>query len=103
LAPRVGWGGVGNPDALEVHIFPHRPGRFVLYEDDGETMAYQQGRCCLTTFEMRDAHFMIEPGQGDVAQVPQSRAYRLIFRRIAVPADVHIAVNGVSRAASVNY
>jgi len=103
LAPRAGWSGVDNPDTLEVHIFPQRRGRFVLYEDDGETAAYQQGRFCLTAFEMREAGFIIEPGQGDVSQVPPSRAYRLIFRRIAAPAKIHLEVNGVSRDAQVNY
>ena len=99
LAPRVGWGGVENPEVLDIHIFPQRPGRFVLYEDDGETTAYQQGRSCLTTFEMRDASFSIEPGQGDVSLVPPSRTYRLIFRRIAAPAEILIDVNGMSRDA----
>jgi hypothetical protein len=103
LAPRTGWSGVDNPDTLEVHIFLQRPGRFVLCEDDGETTAYQQGRFCLTAFEIREASFIIEPGQGDVSQVPPSRAYRLIFRRIAAPAEIHIEVNGVSRDAQVNY
>jgi hypothetical protein len=96
LAPRVRWGGVENPAVLDVHIFPQRPGRFVLYEDDGETTAYQQGRCCLTTFEMRDDRFSIEPGQGDVSCVPPSRTYRLIFRAITAPEEIHLEINGVS-------
>ena len=91
------------PTVLDVHIFPQRPGRFVLYEDDGETTAYQQGRYCLTTFEMREASFSIEPGQGDVSCVPPSRTYRLIFRRIAAPAEIHLEVNGVSRDAQMKY
>ncbi len=103
LAPRAGWSGIDNPDTLEVHIFPQRPGRFVMYEDDGETTAYQQGRFCLTTFELRDEHFSIEPGQGDVSQVPQARTYRLIFRRIAAGAAILIEVNGVARDAQMNY
>ena len=103
LAPRVGWGGVENPEVLDIHIFPHGPGRFVLYEDDGETTAYQQGRSCLTTFEMRDASFSIEPGQGDVSCVPPSRTYRLIFRRIAAPAEILIEVNGMSRDTQLKY
>jgi alpha-glucosidase (family GH31 glycosyl hydrolase) len=103
LAPRVGWGGVSNPDGLDVHIFPHRSGRFELYEDDGETTAYQQGRFCLTTFEMHEASFVIEPGQGDISLVPAARAYRLIFRRIAAPAEIRVEVNGASRHAPVNY
>ena len=52
---------------------------------------------------MREASFVIEPGQGDVSLVPPLRTYRLIFRRIAAPAEIHIEVNGVSRDAQVNY
>jgi hypothetical protein len=103
LAPRVGWGGVDNPDTLDVHIFPHHPRRFVLYEDDGETTAYQQGHYCLTPFEMREASFVIEPGQGDASLVPPLRTYRLIFRRIAAPAEILIEVNGVSRDTQLKY
>jgi alpha-glucosidase (family GH31 glycosyl hydrolase) len=102
LAPRGDWK-VGNPDALEIQIFPQHAGRFVLYEDDGETMAYQHGHLCLTAFEMRGTQFSIEPGTGDVAIVPPLRAYRLIFRRIALPDDLQIVVNGLRREAPITY
>ena len=28
LAPRTGWGGIGNPEMLEVHVFPRQSNRF---------------------------------------------------------------------------
>jgi hypothetical protein len=88
---------------LEVHVFPPCPGRFVLYEDDGETTAYQQGRACLTAFEMRADSFCIEPGQGEVSGVPALRTYRLIFRRIAAPEVIHLEINGVARDVQMEY
>ena len=81
--------------------------RFELYEDDGETTAYQQGQHCLTTLELKvhaaGVDFSIEPGQGAVSVVPQQRTYRLIFHRVTLPADVTLKVNGVSRDAVTLY
>ncbi len=45
LGPKAGWGGVANPEALEVHLFPGADNAFELYEDDGESEAYRQGHC----------------------------------------------------------
>jgi alpha-glucosidase (family GH31 glycosyl hydrolase) len=107
LAPRTAWGSTGNPDVLELHIFPQQSNRFALYEDDGETMAYQRGHSCLTAFNLRvrerSVIFSIEPGQGDVSVVPQQRAYRLIFHRVAQSAEVTLKVNGASREATTLY
>ena len=38
----------------EVLVYPGANGVFTLYEDDGTTMAYQQGKCSRTTFRWRD-------------------------------------------------
>jgi hypothetical protein len=103
LAPRVGWGGVENPAVLDLHIFPQRPGRFVLYEDDGATTAYQQGHHCLTAFEMHADSFSIELGQGDVSCVPSSRIYRLIFRGITAPEEIQLAINGLAHDVQMPY
>ena len=53
LGPRQGWGGVENPAQLELHVFPGADNRFVLYEDDGETLAYRQGRFAQTPMELQ--------------------------------------------------
>ena len=39
----------------EVLVYPGTDGTFTLYEDDGTTTAYQQGKCSRTTFRWRDA------------------------------------------------
>lgn len=103
LAPRRGWGGVNNPDTLEIHIFPQHQHRFVLYEDDGQTMAYQQGHFCLTSFAVHASGFVIEPGQGDVSIVPLVRSYRLIFRQLTLPAEIHVTLNGIPHEVSAHY
>jgi len=97
--PRTGWGGIGNPETLEVHVFPWQSNRFELYEDDGETTAYQRGHYCLTAFDLKvhdqGVDFTVEPGRGDISAVPQQRAYRFIFHRVTRPVETTVKVNGV--------
>ncbi|MBC8170807.1 MAG: DUF5110 domain-containing protein, partial [Anaerolineae bacterium] len=70
LAPEVGWGGVENPTALNLYIFPGTSNHFELYEDDGETTAYLGGAFSLTTFrnqwgeDGKQQQFIIEPITG---------------------------------------
>ncbi len=96
--PHAGRGSAGNPEALEVHIFPQRSNRFELYEDDGETTAYQSGSFCLTAYDLkvheRSVAVTIEPGRGDVSVVPPQRTYRLIFHRVTLPDQTTVTVNG---------
>jgi hypothetical protein len=107
LAPRTGWGSTSNPETLDVHIFPQQGNRFELYEDDGETIAYQHSHYCLTAFDLRvrehSVDFIIQPGRGDVSVVPQQRTYRLIFHRVTLPAVVTLQINGVSRDVVTQY
>jgi hypothetical protein len=107
LAPRAGWGGMGNPETLEVHIFPQQSNRFQLYEDDGATTAYQRGHYCLTGLDLNahnhGVHFIIEPGRGDVSVTRPQRLYRLIFHRVTRPAEVAVKINGAAREAVMLY
>ena len=107
LAPHTGWGSTGNPKTLDVHIFPQQSNRFELYEDDGETIAYQHGQHCLTAFELKvhdhRVDFIIEAVQGDVSVVPPQRTYRLIFHRVTPPAEVTLKLNGAARDAVALY
>ena len=107
LAPPTGWGGTGNPETLEVHVFPWQSNRFELYEDDGETTAYQRGRSCLTAFDLKvqegSVTFTIEPGRGDVSVVPPQRTQRLIFHRVTRPAEMTVVINGLPHDAVTLY
>ena len=44
----------------EVLVYPGADGAFTLYEDDGTTMAYLQGKCSRTTFRWHDARGKLE-------------------------------------------
>jgi alpha-glucosidase (family GH31 glycosyl hydrolase) len=98
---------VGNPDQLDMIIFPAAANRFELYEDDGESLAYQQGRSALTAFTQAwratEAEFTIDAVRGDVGVVPVKRTYRLIFRGIQPPDRIGVRVNGQPREVITTY
>lgn len=99
LGRQVGWGGIQNPSELSIHIFPGADGNFDLYEDDGNSPAYQNGDYCLRRFSQtwgRDQlRFKIEPAQGDLRHTPTPRKFNLIIWGIRQPEVVQATVNDV--------
>jgi alpha-glucosidase (family GH31 glycosyl hydrolase) len=77
LAPKVSWGGIENPTELDIYIFPGADNKFDLYEDDGETTDYQQGKFAITRFELKNNIFTIHPAQGDLSVIPAQRTYNI--------------------------
>ncbi len=102
LGPRVGWGGVGNPDALEIHLFPLADSEFELYEDDGETQAFRGGARAITRMQLRWGEnawrFTLLPAEGDRQLLPAERRITLRLRGIAPPGEVHARLNDVEMA-----
>jgi len=82
LAPITGWGGVENPEMLDVYVFPGADNSFELYEDDGLTTDYQQGVFCVTKFTLQDGIFTIHPATGSVNLIPATRTYRIHLRGV---------------------
>ena len=97
LAPQVGWGGIENPETLDLYIFPGADNVFELFEDDGETVGYQQGKYALTkitqTWEYEALTLTLSPVNGDLNLVPAKRSYILKFRGIAEPIEISITRN----------
>ena len=71
---------------LEVHIWRGN-GTFDLYEDDGETMAFEDGASVITNFKMQESTdgitFDIVPGEDAAGLLPKMREMVLKFRDIA--------------------
>ncbi len=107
LGPRVGWGGVGNPAALDVHVFAGADGDFTLYEDDGESLAYLRGASSRVAFAQRwSAEQMtvsIAPAKGATGHLPAERVYRLHLHGIAQPGRVDVRVDGEARPVEAIY
>jgi alpha-glucosidase len=55
LGPIIQSTALGAEDPLEVRIYPGANASFVLYEDDGDTYAYQKGVCSRIPFSWDDA------------------------------------------------
>lgn len=107
LAPRTGWGGVENPDELEIHIFPGADNRFDLYEDDGQTLEYDQGHFALTGFSQQWQEkrlvFKVAAVAGERQHVPQRRTYRFVVHSLRRPQEVHLTVDGEGRDVETAY
>ena len=77
---------------LEIHIWRGN-GEYELYEDDGETMAYKDGKFAKTLFELkeegRSLTLKITPNDPEII-LPAERKMHLIFRDVkaaVVPAE----------------
>jgi len=82
LVPKVGWGGIENPEELDIYVFPGAANRFELYEDDGETTDYQRGMYAITKFTIDKNTFTVHPASGDTSLVPAQRTYRIYLRGV---------------------
>lgn len=107
LGPRVGWGGVDNPAALHVHVFAGADNEFVLYEDDGETLAHRDGAFALTTFrqQWRETGMTVTVGAvtGDDSLAPDEREYTFVIHGVREPENVTPALDGRSLNAAAAY
>ena len=71
--------GAANPEALEVLVFPGAQGSYTLFEDDGETDGFENGKRFDTAFRYTGECFTIT-GSGDKSLVPETRQFTVIFR-----------------------
>ena len=70
---------------LEIHIWRGN-GRYDLYEDDGETKAYMEGKFAITTFKLEEEgktlRLTVTPPADDKGLLPKEREMHVIFRDI---------------------
>ena len=73
-----------NPNTLEIQVFPGESNNYRLYEDDGETFEYQNGRYCITEldYNYRKSNYtlIIRAIEGDLSVLPRRRNYKVVFR-----------------------
>ena len=75
---------IANPDTLIVYVFPGATNEFTLYEDDGESLNYQNGEYVQTkfVFNWKNRTFTIHPARGALHLIPEKRDFVLKFRGI---------------------
>jgi hypothetical protein len=85
-----------NPHHLELHVFVGDDNTFTMYEDDGETMAFEDGAFCKTTYNLnwKNSEFTIFPSVGDFSVIPESRDYSICFHGVKPNSVSGIAING---------
>ncbi|MCB2157006.1 DUF5110 domain-containing protein [bacterium] len=79
-------------DPAILHIYPGVEGEGRLYEDDGETIAYQKGSCAWTQFTQRTQDgrtvITIEPIKGEFDGLLTTRAWQLRLESTWAPMSV---------------
>ncbi len=92
-----------NPESLEVLVYRGN-NTFTLYEDDGETLSYQNGEYLKTDFTVNEngnrVDFTIKKAEGTGAVSPEKRTYAVKFRDI-VSAEISVTVNGEKTEAEI--
>ncbi len=101
---------VGNPEAMEVRIFPAANGSFVLWEDAGDTPKDEDENWVSTELTWKDGAFTVSAAQGNLSVIPEKRSWKLRFCVVEnILADfageeaVNVTVDGCPLAASVSY
>ena len=86
-----------NPSSLEVHVFPGESNTYQLYEDDGETFEYQNGKYCITEldYNYRKSNYtlIIRKIDGDSSVIPSTRNYKIVFRNTKQSENVIVYEN----------
>lgn len=109
MGPKVGWGGVHNPDEIVVHIFAGADNEFTLYEDDGESNRYQSGAFCTTTFRQKWSEnrltIEIDAPMGDLVLglIPAQRRYSFMLHGVKNIGNLTVAVDGQELAVEAWY
>lgn len=107
LGPKTGWGDFSNPSQLDIHLFPGADNAFELYEDDGQSQDYRQGRSCRTVLAQcwggDVLKFSIAPAEGEIGLVPAKRACSIAVHGVARPDSIQVMVNGSEVPCSWEY
>ncbi|MDF2473750.1 MAG: hypothetical protein K0R21_1532, partial [Anaerocolumna sp.] len=88
---------VANPRKMEIKIFAGADGEFTLYEDDGETLGYEQNKYVTTRMSLlwyETVTFTIDSAEGDLSLIPAKREYQLEFVGIKDCNSVEVTGNG---------
>ena len=85
-----------NPETLELLVYRGN-GKFTLYEDDGETLSYQNGEYLKTAFDVKEngnkVEFTVSKAEGTASVAPENRSFVIKFKDI-VSADATVTVDG---------
>ncbi len=91
--------GTGAPERLIIEVYPNAPGEsagdtLALYEDDGESLAYQRGEFSRLPISLRASDeaisVAVEPLEGEYPGMPRQRHFELRYRFVREPQAVEL-------------
>ena len=89
------------PNIMEIQIFPGSDNSYNLYEDDGITYEYKNGRYIVTNIDYKylENNYIvnIKPISGRSGVITDFRTYKLRFRNTKVPDKVTVTINNESK------
>jgi len=89
---------LGARENMEIFVFPGADNSFKLYEDDGNTYGYKDGKLSTTemklTYSDSRAEFKILSAEGDLSQTVKGRRYTLRFRGFSKNTLAKVFVDG---------
>ena len=95
-----------NPEKLTVRIF-RGTNSFTLYEDDGETMNFENGAFAETVLSVREAGkdllFKISAAKGDLSVLSAKREWKLVFDDVSSAKEITVKVSGRKRPVVPEY
>ena len=67
-------------EPIEIRVYPGRDATFTLYEDDGVSMDYEQGRYSKVTFNWNDSlrKLVINKRQGNYRGTNLSQSFKIV-------------------------
>ena len=87
---------INNPKSLEIHIFPGTSNTYKLYEDDGISSMFEEGKYLITdidyNYQLNNFTAIIRPVDGKTDVVPKERNYKVRFRNTRKPSDVIVYI-----------
>ncbi|HEX3022863.1 MAG TPA: TIM-barrel domain-containing protein [Lachnospiraceae bacterium] len=96
---------IENPRAMDIYIYAGADGQFTLYEDDGNSMEFEQGKCVTTNYTLgyEEGTFMISKAIGDVSLIPAMREYTLHFVGLRPCEAVEVLIDDEVASLEVSY
>ena len=81
---KVNGNSIENPEEIILNIFPGANNTFTLYEDDGKTRDYENGKFVKTeiTLDWDNKQIKIAKPVGDLTLIPNTRRYKIILNSV---------------------
>lgn len=93
---------ISNPKHIRIDIYPGADNKFDLYEDDGKSLDYREGRFAITRMVWnwnKEKKFTVFKPEGDESVIPNERKFTLVFHNVTGCTDV--VMDGISQNCGV--